>query len=124
MAGFGPMLGQNHHFNIYAPEKIPYAIKRYMDETHRLYGVLDRRLKGREYIADDYSIADIAVIGWSNGYARQGIDIAEFPDFAAWNKRINDRPAVQRALAIVVPPERETNAAEDKEAHKILFGQR
>ena len=124
MAGFGPMLGQNHHFNMYAPEKIPYAIKRYMDETHRLYGVLDRRLKGREYIADDYSVADIAVIGWSNGYARQGIDIAEFPDFAAWNKRINDRPAVKRALAIVVPPEQETNAAQDKEAHKILFGQR
>jgi len=124
VGSFGPMLGQNHHFNLYAPEKIPYAIKRYLDETHRLYGVLDRRLRGREYIAGDYSIADIASIGWANGYARQGIDIAEFPDFAAWHARINARPAVQRALAIVTPPNRETDTATDKEAQKVLFGQR
>ena len=65
MGGFGPMLGQNHHFAVYAPEKIPYAIKRYRDETHRLYGVLNRRLDGREFVADEYSIADMAIIGWS-----------------------------------------------------------
>jgi GST-like protein len=125
MAGFGPMLGQNHHFALYAQEKIPYAIKRYQDETHRLYRVLDTRLKGRDYVAgDEYSIADIAIIGWSNGWKRQGIDIGEFPDFAAWNKRINDRPAVKRALAIVTPPEKETDASTDKEAQKVLFGQR
>ena len=125
MAGFGPMLGQNHHFALYAQEKIPYAIKRYQDETHRLYRVLDTRLKGRDYVAgDEYSIADIAIIGWSNGWKRQGIDIGEFPDFAAWNKRINDRPALKRALAIVTPPEKETDASTDKEAQKVLFGQR
>jgi len=125
MAGFGPMLGQNHHFALYAQEKIPYAIKRYQDETHRLYRVLDTRLKGRDYVAgDEYSIADIAIIGWSNGWKRQGIDIGEFPDFAAWNKCVNDRPAVKRALAIVTPPEKETDASTDKEAQKVLFGQR
>jgi GST-like protein len=124
MAGFGPMLGQNHHFNLYAPEKIPYAIKRYVDETHRLYGVLDRQLRGKDYITGDYSIADIACIGWANGYVRQGIDIAEFPDFAAWHQRMNARPAVKRALAIVTPPAQETDATKDKQAQAILFGQR
>jgi len=124
MGGFGPMLGQNHHFSIYAPEKIPYAIKRYVDETHRLYGVLDRQLKGKEFVAGDYSIADMAIIGWSNGYARQGIDLAEFPDFAAWHERINARPAVKRALAIVTPPAEQTDATKDKAAHAVLFGQR
>jgi GSH-dependent disulfide-bond oxidoreductase len=124
MGGFGPMLGQNHHFALYAPEKIPYAIKRYRDETHRLYRVLDTRLKGRDYVAGDYSIADIAIIGWSNGWQRQGIDIAEFPDFAAWNRRINDRPAVQRALAIVTPAEDKSDLANDREAQKVMFNQR
>jgi GST-like protein len=124
MAGFGPMLGQNHHFALYAQEKIPYAIKRYRDETHRLYRVLDTRLEGRDYVAGEFSIADIAIIGWSNGWERQGIDIAEFPHFAAWNERVNDRPAVKRALAIVTPPEKETDATKDKEAQKVLFGQR
>jgi len=124
MAGFGPMLGQNHHFNLYAPEKIPYAIKRYVDETHRLYGVLDRQLKGKDYITGEYSIADIACIGWANGYVRQGIDIEEFPSFAAWHERMNARPAVKRALAIVTPPAQETDATKDKQAQAILFGQR
>ncbi len=125
MAGFGPMLGQYSHFANYAPEKLPYAIKRYGDEAHRLYRVLDTRLKGRDYVAGDvYTVADIAILGWSNGYARHGIDLAEFPDVAAWNKRINDRPAVKRALAIVTPPEQQTNTATDREAQKILFNQR
>jgi GST-like protein len=124
MASFGPMLGQNHHFTRYAPEKIPYAIKRYQDETHRLYRVLDTRLETRDYVAGDYSIADIAIIDWSNGWERQGIDIGEFPNFAAWNRRINDRPAVRRAVAIVTPPESETDTGTDKDAQKILFGQR
>ena len=124
VGGFGPMLGQNHHFSLYAPEKIPYAIKRYGDETHRLYGVLDRQLRDNVYIAGAYSIADIASIGWANGYARQGIDLNEFPHFAAWRERINARPAVKRALAIKVPPEQETNAANDKEAQSVLFNQR
>lgn len=123
VGGFGPMLGQNHHFAIYAPEKIPYAIKRYRDESHRLYRVLNTRLEGRDYIAGDYSIADMAVLGWSNGYERQGIDIAEFPAFAAWRERINDRPAVQRGLALK-PAETAPSLADDKDAHKVLFNQR
>ena len=124
VGGFGPMLGQNNHFNRYAPEKIPYAIKRYNDEAHRLYRVLDTRMRGREYVADEYSIADMAIIGWSNGYGSHGVDIAEFPAFAAWRDRINARPAVQRALAIVTPPAEETNVVTDKVAQSVLFGQR
>lgn len=125
VGGFGPMLGQNHHFSQYAPEKLPYAIRRYQDETHRLYGVLNRRLEGREFVAGDYSIADIAIIGWSNGWERQGIDIAEFPHFAAWNARLNARPAVQRGLAVG----RDARAAapelkDDKQAQAVLFNQR
>jgi len=122
VGGFGPMLGQNHHFAIYAPEKIEYAIKRYRDESHRLYGVLDKQLAGRDFIAGEYSIADMAVIGWSNGYERQGIDIAEFPNFAAWRERINARPAVIRGLAINA--ESGMSLADDKQAQKVLFGQR
>jgi GST-like protein len=122
VGGFGPMLGQNHHFALYAPEKIEYAIKRYRDETHRLYGVLDKQLKGREFIAGDYSIADIAVIGWANGFERQGIDITEFPNFAAWRERVNARPAVKKGLA--VNAESGMSLADDKEAQKVLFGQR
>jgi len=124
MAGFGPMLGQFNHFNNYAPEKLPYAIKRYTDEAHRLYRVLDTRLKGRDYVAGEYSIADISIIGWSNGWKRQGIEEGEFPNFEAWNKRVNDRPAVKRALAIETPPEQQTNTATDKDAQKVLFNQR
>jgi GST-like protein len=124
VGGFGPMLGQNNHFSRYAPEKIPYAIKRYNNEAHRLYRVLDTRLQNRDYVAGDYSIADMAIIGWSNGYGNHGIDIAEFPAFAAWRDRINARPAVKRALAIVTPPADETNVVSDKAAQAVLFGQR
>jgi len=124
MGGFGPMLGQNHHFALYASEKIPYAIKRYRDETHRLYGVLNTRLEGREYIADEYSIADIACIGWANGYERQDIDISEFPHFAAWHKTMNARPAVQRGLAAGKKEGHTLNLATDKEAQSVLFSQR
>lgn len=100
MGGFGPMLGQNHHFSIYAPEKIPYAIKRYQDETRRLYGVLDKRLAGRDYVCGDYSIADIALYGWSLGWERQGIDIAAVPEVQRWQARMAARPAVGRGLAV------------------------
>ena len=124
MGGFGPMLGQFNHFNNYAPEKLPYAIKRYTDEAHRLYRVLNTQLQGRDYIAGDYSIADIASIGWANGWQRHGILPGEFPAFEAWRQRMNDRPAVKRALAIVVPPEKETNTATDKQAQSVLFNQR
>jgi len=122
MGGFGPMLGQNHHFRTYAPEKIPYAIKRYEDETHRLYGVLDRRLQGRDYVADEYSIADMAIIGWTQNFAGQGIDLAEFPNVARWRERLLARPAVARGLA--VGAEKRKRLQDDKEAQKVLFGQR
>ena len=127
VGGFGPMLGQNHHFNIYAPEKIPYAIKRYVDETHRLYGVLDKQLLhqaaiGNDYVAGEFSIADIAIIDWSNGYERQQIDIAEFPTFAAWRERMRARPGTLRGLTVTV--DLPSDLSQGSEAFKVLFGQR
>ncbi len=124
MGGFGPMLGQNHHFAIYAPEKIDYAIKRYRDESHRLYGVLNKQLAGQDYICGDYSIADMACIGWANGYERQGIDIAEFPDLKAWLDRMNARPAVARGLLVGKEEREKLNLATDKKAQSVLFNQR
>lgn len=123
MAGFGPMLGQNHHFALYAPEKIPYAIKRYQDETHRLYGVLEKQLAGRDYICGDYSIVDMACVGWARGWERQAIDAAEFPNVMAWIDRVSNRSAVTKALAITAPTP-PSNLADDKEAQKVLFNQR
>jgi len=122
MGGFGPMLGQNHHFSLYAPEKIPYAIKRYQDETHRLYGVLNKRLADRDYVAGDYSIADIAMVGWAKLWERQGIDLEEFPNVRRWLETLLARPAVAKGLA--VSAEARTNIATDEEAKKVLFGQR
>jgi GSH-dependent disulfide-bond oxidoreductase len=123
MGGLGPMLGQNHHFSGYAPEKIPYAINRYVNETNRLYGVLDRQLAGRDYIADDYSIADMACYPWIVPYERQGQKLEDFPNLKAWFQRVRDRPATQRAYArgdTVRPPEQATMT---EEAKKVLFGQ-
>ncbi|MGB3292415.1 MAG: glutathione S-transferase N-terminal domain-containing protein [Phormidesmis sp.] len=97
MGGLGPMLGQNHHFAIYAPEKIPYAIERYVKETARLYGVLNKRLSDREYVAGDYSIADMACYPWITGYERQSQDLNDFPHVKRWFEAIQARPAVQRA---------------------------
>ena len=122
MGGFGPMLGQYHHFTSYAPEKIPYAIKRYQDETHRLYGVLDRRLADREFVAGDYSIADMACVGWATLWERQNIDIAEFPNVRRWLDTLLARPAVQTGLAL--GRDRRRDIASDEEAKKVLFGQR
>ena len=99
MGGFGPMLGQNHHFVQFAPEQIPYAIKRYVEETRRLYKVLDARLQGREYVAGEYSIADMAIIGWALGWEKQQVDLDSLPHAKAWIERMLARPAVQRALA-------------------------
>jgi GST-like protein len=124
MGGFGPMLGQNHHFARYAPERIPYAIERYVNETHRLYGVLDRRLEGRDYVADDYSIADIAILGWATGWERQGMDLGEFPNVARWLEALKARPAVARGLAVGREEREKHDLATDKEAQKVLFGQR
>jgi GSH-dependent disulfide-bond oxidoreductase len=123
VANVGPAFGQNGHFRTYAPEKLPYAIKRFDDEVHRLYRVLNDRLKGRPYVAGDYSIADMALLGWIRNWTVRGIDIAEFPNVEAWHGRIAARPAVMRAMSIKAsaPP---TDLARDEEAQKVLFGQR
>jgi len=98
MGGFGPMLGQAHHFNYYAPEKLPYAMERYSTEANRLYGVLDRRLADRDFVADDYSIADMAIFPWTRTYERQNVDIDAYPNVARWRRTLIERPAVQKGM--------------------------
>lgn len=107
VGGLGPMAGQNHHFAVYAPERIPYATERYIKETARLYGVLDRRLAGRDFIVDDYSIADMAAYPWIVPHQRQSQDLADFPNVKRWFDAIAARPATQAAYdkgAAVNPP--------------------
>jgi GST-like protein len=123
MGGFGPMLGQRNHFSVYAPERIPYATKRYQDETHRLYGVLNRRLADRDFVAGDYSIADMAIFGWAAGWETQQFDTSDFPHVKRWIDRMNARPAVARGMAVKAPVA-PVSLADDKEAQKILFNQR
>ncbi|NBW00466.1 MAG: glutathione S-transferase family protein [Betaproteobacteria bacterium] len=102
MGGLGPMLGQAHHFRIYAPEKIEYAIHRYTQEAQRLYGVMDRRLAERLYLGcDEYSIADIAAWPWIASYERQGVDITAYPNVRRWFESIGSRPAVIRGCAVL-----------------------
>ncbi|WP_236183699.1 glutathione binding-like protein [Pseudomonas protegens] len=102
MGGLGPMAGQNHHFSQFAPEKIPYAIKRYVDETARLYGVLDRRLADRAFVAgSDYSIADMAIYPWIASYKKQSQKLEDFPHLQRWFNSIQARPATERAYALV-----------------------
>ncbi|BBP02717.1 thiol:disulfide oxidoreductase [Sulfuriferula plumbiphila] len=100
MAGLGPMAGQNHHFAQYAPEHIPYAIERYVKETNRLYGVLNKRLADREFVAGAYSIADMAAYPWVVPYQRQGQKLDDFPHLKRWFETIQARPAVQRAYQL------------------------
>ncbi|MDB5365107.1 MAG: Glutathione S-transferase [Rhodospirillales bacterium] len=97
MGGLGPMAGQNGHFAVYAPEKIPYAIERYVKETNRLYGVLDKRLAGRDFIVDDYSIADMACYPWIVPHEAHGQSLGDFPSLKRWFERISARPATIRA---------------------------
>lgn len=99
MGGLGPMAGQNHHFNIYAPEKIPYAMDRYTNETARLYGVLDRRLADRDYVAGDYSIADMAIYPWIVPHENQKQNLDDFPDVKRWFAAMGARPAVAKVYA-------------------------
>lgn len=121
MAGLGPMAGQNHHFLQYAPEKLPYAIDRYVKETRRLYGVLDRRLDEREYLADSYSIADMASYPWITSHKKQQVDLNDFPRVKAWFERISARPAVERAYARASEIKDPTTVTE--ESKKVLFGE-
>lgn len=123
MGGFGPILGQNHHFSLYAPEKIPYAIDRYRNETHRLYGVLNKRLSDRDFVAGEYSVADMAIVGWAKLWERQGMDIAEFPHVKRWLDVLMARPAVQAGFA-VAGELRGSNNMQDPAVRAVLFGQR
>lgn len=122
VGGLGPMAGQAHHFRQYAPEKVPYAIERYTNECNRLYGVMNKRLADREFLAGDYSIADMACIGWIKPYENQGQDLNEFPNLKRWFETLMARLAVQRGMEIGQKHRR--NVAEDEEAKKVLFGQR
>ncbi|MEO1122142.1 MAG: glutathione S-transferase N-terminal domain-containing protein [Pseudomonadota bacterium] len=127
MGGVGPMAGQAHHFLQYAREDLPYAKQRYTDEVNRLYGVLNKRLADRDYVAGDYSIADMAIWPWAQGWVRQGQteeDIEALPHFKAWLERMWARPAVQRGKA-VGKEEREKMQLRDSDAQQaVLFGQR
>jgi len=122
MGGLGPMAGQNHHFGQYAPETIPYAINRYVNETNRLYGVLDRRLADRLYLAgEDYTIADMACYPWVVPWKRQQQNLDEFSNLRRWFNDIRERPATVRAYAKAEPYS--SRPAVTEEGKKILFGQ-
>jgi GST-like protein len=120
--GLGPMAGQNHHFGIYAPEKLPYAVDRYVKETNRLYGVLDRRLAGRDFIlGTDYTVADMAAYPWIVPWKRQQQYIEDFPNPHRWFDAVRARPATIRAYARGEPYSNRPTVTE--EGKKILFGQ-
>jgi GST-like protein len=121
MAHIGPMLGQAHHFRLYAPEKIPYAINRYTNEAKRLYGVLDKRLADRSYLVGDYTIADIATWPWLRRPDRQGVEIAEYPNVKRWFDAIAARPAVERGLKVFADKARPAPSFDPK-AQEVLFG--
>jgi GSH-dependent disulfide-bond oxidoreductase len=121
MGGLGPMAGQNHHFARYAPEKIPYAIERYVKETNRLYGVLNKRLIDREFIAGAYSIADMAAYPWVVPHEAQGQNLDDFPNLKRWFEAIKARPATVRAYERGAAIN--NNPTVDEESRKILFGQ-
>jgi GSH-dependent disulfide-bond oxidoreductase len=120
MGGVGPMLGQTHHFRIYAPEKIAYAIERYTNEAKRLYGVMDKRLAKSKYLGGKtYSIADIAVFPWLRSWKNQGIDWADYPHLKGWFDEIAARPAVMRGVEVLA---KERKPITDDKAREVLFG--
>jgi GSH-dependent disulfide-bond oxidoreductase len=120
MGNVGPMLGQNHHFRLYAPEKLEYAINRYTNEARRLYDVIDKRLERTQYLAgNDYTIADIATFPWLRNWERQGIVLAEYPNLQAWFNKIAERPAVQRGVKVLAEFRKPIT---DDKAREVLFG--
>jgi GSH-dependent disulfide-bond oxidoreductase len=120
MGGLGPMLGQAHHFRIYAPEKIPYAVERYTNEARRLYGVLNRQLAQHKYVAgSDYSIADIAIFPWIRSWKNQGIHWDEFPHLRGWFDELGARPAVVRGVEVLAA---QRKPLVDEKARETLFG--
>ena len=122
MAGLGPMAGQNHHFVQYAPEKLPYAINRYVNETNRLYGVLNKRLADREFVAGEYSIADMASYPWIVPYVQQQQNLDDFPHLKRWFLAIKERPAVQRAYELAKSINQAPVVSE--RSRELLFNQR
>jgi GST-like protein len=123
VGGLGPMAGQNHHFNRYATEKIPYAIDRYVKETNRLYGVLDRRLADREFVAGAYSIADMASYPWIVPYEAQSQRLEDFPNLKRWFETVKNRPATVRAYALASKFNTTPGMTMTDEQRKVLFGQ-
>ena len=123
MGGLGPMLGQNHHFRGYSVEKIPYAIERYTKETERLYGILDDRLEDREFVAGEYSIADMACYPWIVLHERQGQDLNDYAHLKRWFETIQKRPAVERAYALAKTINTGIPSGMTEEGRKVLFGQ-
>ena len=121
IGGLGPMAGQNHHFTQYAPEPIPYAIDRYVKETNRLYGVLNKRLADRPFVAGDYSIADMASYPWIVPHERQRQNLDDFPHVKRWFNDIKARPATQQAYELAKTINTQATVTED--AKKVLFGQ-
>ncbi|MGN6652916.1 glutathione binding-like protein [Trinickia sp.] len=120
MGGLGPMLGQTHHFRIYAPQQIEYAVNRYTNEAKRLYGVMDTQLGKSAFLAgNDYTIADIAAFPWTRSWQNQGVDLAEYPNVKRWHEAIAARPAVQRGVEVLASARR---ALTDDKARDILFG--
>ena len=120
MGGVGPMLGQAHHFRIYAPEKIEYAVNRYTNEARRLYGVIDTRLAQHEWLAgDQYTIADIATFPWLRSWQNQGVELDDYPNLKRWFNAIAERPAVKRGVEVLA---RERKPIEDDKEREILFG--
>ena len=120
MGGVGPMLGQTHHFRLYAPEPIEYAINRYTNESKRLYGVVDKRLASNPFVAGkEYTIADMAIWPWFRSWKNQGVELSDFPAVKAWYEKIEARPAVKRAVTILA--DRRKPLTDDK-AKKLLFG--
>lgn len=120
VGGVGPMLGQNHHFRLYAPQKIPYAIDRYTNEARRLYSVIERRLAGSPWLGGaDYSIADIAVWPWLRNWEKQGIGLQDYPHLRRWFETVGSRPAVQRGIAVLADLRKPVHDAQAREA---LFG--
>ena len=124
VGGLGPMAGQAHHFRRYAPEKIEYGINRYTNEVNRLYGVMNRRLSEVEYLGGDYSIADMASIGWVRSHEGQGQDLNDFPHLKRWYEAVMARPAVQAGIAVGQSEREKMNLATDKDAQSVLFGQK
>ncbi len=125
MGGLGPMAGQAHHFRLYAPDQIDYAIARYTNECNRLYGVMNKRLEGRQWLAaDQYTIADIACIGWISRHERQAQNLDDFPNLKRWYAAVRARPAVERGMAVAQQLDQKSNIVGNDAAQSVLFGQK